>query len=90
MEFNPSKCEHLMVTNKHSFIQSSYKLCGHTIKKVSYAKYLGIMLDQKLMWKEHINSVCSKAKAFLQRNLTHYPKHVKSNIIVIKPCLDQY
>ena len=93
IEFNPSKCKQLMISNKQSFIQSSYKLCGHIIKKVSCAKYLGIIFDQNLTWKEHINSVCSKAnviKALLQRNLTHGPNNVKYNCYktLLRPVLE--
>ena len=29
MEFNPSKCEHLQITNKHNFIDTHYTLYGH-------------------------------------------------------------
>ena len=48
MEFNPAKCEHLVITNKQFFIQHSYKISGHTIKNVPSAKYLGITFDQNL------------------------------------------
>ena len=60
MEFNPSKCEHLTINNKRSFIQSVYKLCGQPIKRVSCAKYLGIIFDQNLTWKAHINNFVVK------------------------------
>ena len=58
MESNPSKCEHLTITNKLSFIQSIYKICGQPIKKVLCVKYLGIIFDQHLSWKDHISHVC--------------------------------
>ena len=32
MEFNPTKCEHLQITNKHSFIDAHYTLYGHTLQ----------------------------------------------------------
>ena len=93
MEFNPSKYEHLTVTNRHSFIQSIYKICGQPIKKVPCAKYLGVIFDQHLTWKDHISHICGKAnviKAFLQRNLLHCPKHVKSNCYktLLRPVLE--
>ena len=40
MEFNLSKCEHLSITNKKSFVSYDYQLCGQVIQKVSSIKYL--------------------------------------------------
>ena len=41
MEFNPTMCEHLQITNKHNFIDilMHYTLYGHTIQKVANACY---------------------------------------------------
>ena len=33
MEFNLSKCEHLSITNKKSFVLYDYQLCGQVIQK---------------------------------------------------------
>ena len=36
------------------------------------AKYLRVVIDEHITWKEHVNEICSKAikaKPFLQRNL---------------------
>ena len=40
MEFNPTKCEHFQITNRHNFTDTHYTLFGHTIQKVTNAKYL--------------------------------------------------
>ena len=80
MEFNPAKCEHLQITNKHNFIDTNYKLYGHTIQKVTNAKYLGITFDHHLNWKNHINIIAAKAnaaQAFLCRNTNFCPTDVK-------------
>ena len=68
MEFNPTN---LQITNKYNFIDTQYTLYGHTIHKVTNAKYLGITFDRHLGWKSHINAIAAKAnaaQAFLRRN----------------------
>ena len=72
MEFNPTKCKHLQITNKHNFIDTHYTLYGHTIQNVTNAKYLGITFDCRLNWKSHVNIIDAKAnaaQAFLQKVL---------------------
>ncbi len=53
---------------------------SQTLGVVNTAKYLGVTLDTKLTFNNHINSICSKAnhtRAFLQHNTSHCPRHVK-------------
>ena len=38
------------------------QLQGKNIERVSKFNYLGTVLDEQLMWKEHIDMVCSKVK----------------------------
>ena len=80
--FNPSKCEYLKITNKTHSIASHYHIQHHTIKEVSHAKYLGVIIDQHLTWNEHVSHITAKAnkvKGFLQRNLkTGCPTTVKT------------
>ena len=54
MEFNPSKCEFLAVTNKKSTPSFTYHINEVPIKAVQHAKYLGVTIDSKLTWKEHM------------------------------------
>ena len=78
MEFNPSKCEHFLNVLAHF----DYQLCGHTIQKTVNDRYLGVIFDQHLTWKAHIDRICDKAnstKAFLQRNISHCPMSIKIN-----------
>ena len=73
MEFNPSKCVHLRITNKRKIISSSYDMAGQKLSLVNRAKYLGLTIDGKLSWKPHVESVTAKAnftRYFLQRNLS--------------------
>ena len=82
MQFNPAKCEHLQITNKHNFIDFHFSLYGHTIQKVKNVKYLGVTFDCHLSWKNHIDSIAAKATAapaFLQRNTASCPMELKTH-----------
>ena len=73
MQFNPDKCQHLRITNKHDFINFTYNICNCNIQTVDHAKYLGVIIDNHmhLSWSKHISQITKKAlsvKAFLQRN----------------------
>ena len=50
------------------------------IKEVPHAKYLGVTIDQHLMWNEHIRQITAKAnnvKSYLQRILKSCPVNIK-------------
>ena len=49
MQFHPSKCQVVRVTNKPKPIQASYNIHGMTLEEVSSVKYLGLHVDKKLM-----------------------------------------
>jgi len=61
MEFNPLKCKFLIVTNKMSPLKFTYHINDVPIKKVNSVKYLGVVIDSKLTWKEHVKQILSKA-----------------------------
>ena len=53
-----------------------------TIKQVTSAKYLGITINEKLRWAEHISNISKKANAtlgFLHRNLKKCPSFIKNS-----------
>ena len=54
MQFNPAKCEFLVVTNKKNTPSFTYYINEIPIKAVPHAKYLGVTIDSRLSWKEHI------------------------------------
>ena len=84
MKFNPSKCLHVVITKKRSYIQNNYRIYWQQIHQVTSA---GITIDQHLTWKDHINNICHKAnsvKGFLRQNLHQCP-----NPTAIKYLLDQ-
>ncbi len=69
IQFNPAKCEHLQIANKHNVIVFHYSLYGHTKQKVKNAKYLGVTFNCHLSWKNHINSIAAKATASYKETL---------------------
>jgi len=82
MSFNPDKCEVLKVTLKRkNLIESEYTIHGQPLKTVPSAKYLGLTIDSKLNYNEHINNICKKAnstRAFIHRNTRNCPHQVKA------------
>ena len=81
MMFNPDKCEMIRITNKRKVITGSYSIHGQTLKQTNKAKYLGVTLDNKLSWNNHIDATAKKANsttAFLRRNLSHCPQNIKA------------
>jgi len=80
MEFNPSKCKFLIITNKRSPLKFTYHIKDVPIKEVDFAKYLGAVIDSKLTWKEHTKQVLYKANAalaFFRRNLGAYSRYIR-------------
>ena len=93
MKFNPSKCSHLIISNKHHILHYNYHLCDQPIQRVSQAKYLGVTFDEHLNWKHHIASICNKAnaaKSFLKRNVNYCPTNFKANCYksFVRPILE--
>ena len=81
MEFHPTKCKVLRITNKLNIITNDYHMHGYNLKLVDNAKYLGVTINKKLSWKPHVNNIVKKAnqtRAFLQRNLRSCTSDVKS------------
>ena len=69
MNFNPSKYIHLTLTQKQTCIKHYYQTYNQQIQQNKSAKYLGVVIDEHLTWKDHVSNICSKAiktKAFLQ------------------------
>ena len=72
MEFNVTKCNSMSITNKRTPIEFEYQLHGHTLEKVTSAKYLGIEITNNLKWNKHISHISAKANrtsSFIYRNL---------------------
>ena len=83
MEFAEDKCKVLTITlkQKRNIITKNYEIHNYILKRVDSADYLGITLDSKLNFNDHIASICKKAhstRQFLQRTLSRCDKKSKS------------
>jgi len=77
MPFNPLKCEFLRITNKTTPITHTYFIAE---SQVTTTKYLGVLIDNKLNWNNHIQSIAHKASqvnGFLYRILKQCPTNIK-------------
>ena len=66
--------------SKTNYVNQIYKINGETIKNEDKIKYLGVIIDKKITFKEHIEETCKKAQTVLnmiRRNLYFAPKTVK-------------
>ena len=93
MSFNLQKCEFLRITNKKYPIFSQYLIQNKIIREVTYAKYLGVTINQNLKWSERVKQITNKANSvhgFLRRNLYSCPMSTKINCYkaLVKPVLD--
>ena len=63
------------------------------LKMTECAKYLGVEIDSKLSFNQHINNACKKVYSvlgFLQRNFRNCPRKVKADIYstYVKPIME--
>jgi hypothetical protein len=65
IEINPSKTQAIMFTHKRNSPEIDLTLHGKTIQWSNSIKYLGLTLDKKLSWNQHVDSVYAKANGKL-------------------------
>ena len=93
MKFHPEKCNVLTISKKKTPITRDYVLHGHTLERVTSAKYLGVTITSDLKWGEHINNICTKANktiGFLKRNINISNKSIKEKayLSLVRPTLE--
>ena len=64
MKFNPLKTVAVLF-RRHKSKQKFLKLGGKLIKHETKVKYLGVTLDKRLSWRDHINDKINTCKAML-------------------------
>ena len=80
MKFNVSKCFAMRVTHKKKPLLTSYKMNDSVLQTVPNHTYLGVDINSKLSWADHINGITSKANrvlGLLRRNLYSCSPKVK-------------
>ena len=93
MEFHPSKCQLLRVTNKRKPSTTSYDIHGHKLELVDSTQCLGVTVHKTINWNTHIENISKKAnstRAFVQRNLQHCPQRTKAvcYTTLVRPLLE--
>ena len=93
MEFNVSKCVHLPITNKTKPSTHKYSLSGQPLSTVSSYSYLGVKLDSKLTWTNHVTDITSKSSkclGMIKRTLGPCKPEVKQTAynMLIRPKLE--
>ena len=93
MEFHPNKCNLLRITNKTKKIAGNYFIHNTLVQETESAKYLGIVIDNKLSWKHHYDYLNKKANntlAFLRRHIHDCPTHIKNECYktIVRPTLE--
>ena len=72
MEFSPSKCQVVQVTDSRKPINCTNRLHGHDLEMVTSAKFLGVDVFSGLTWNSHIDRItgnANKTLGFLNRNI---------------------
>ena len=61
MSFNPDKCKVLRVTAKQTnLFKAVCTIHGEPLNTASSAKYLGLTIDTKLNYNEHVSNIAAK------------------------------
>jgi hypothetical protein len=75
------------------FFKTAHKLHDHILEEMENSKYLGVTINNKLNWTQHITNIKGKASrtlGFLQRNLCGCKSNVKSTAYttMVRPTLE--
>ena len=93
MKFNPGKCKVLCVSTTKDPPQRKYSFSNTELEQVESVAYLGITLNNKMKFSEHVSNTASKASKLLgmaRRNFWNCPKHVRETVYktMVRPKLE--
>ena len=93
MQFHPDKCQLLRIFTKREPSLYDYYINRQLISSTENAKYLGITINDKLSWNNHIDNIQKKANNslnFIHRNFKNCSSHVKEKLYkaYVRPCLE--
>ena len=83
---------YLYITLKRNPIYSSYHLHGEQLTVVQCAKYLGVSIDSKLSFNQHVDNVCKKENSvlsFVRRNFANCSCKIKESTYIAVSYLRQ-
>ena len=61
MHFNPIKCQVIRITSRKSkMLIVPYSIHNSVLREVKAAMYLGVTIDDRLTWNEHVDTVVKK------------------------------
>ena len=63
--FHPEKCKYMEITRKDKERNPSYKLNRIEVKRTEEEKDLGILMDKKLSFENHMAEKINKAKKII-------------------------
>ena len=93
MRFNVAKCYAMHITHKKKLLPTLYKMNDSLLETVDSHTYLGVEINNKLSWAEHISKTTSKANSvlgLLRRNLYSCSSKVKETAYttLVRPKLE--
>ena len=93
MKFNIDKCHVMHITHKRKPLHTYYTMNGDRLNSVTNHTYLGVELNSKLNWADHVNNTATKANkvlGLLRRNLYSCPQKVKETAYkaLVRPKLE--
>ena len=65
MMLNVKKCQTITFTNKTNYVKFDYHIEGTVLNRVSVIRDLGVVFDTSLTFRDHIDSIVTKAKKML-------------------------
>ena len=93
LNLNPSKCDSLCISYKHSPPSAQYRLGGHQLSTKSTIRYLGIYINSHLKWSDHVKCITAKSSRtlnHLRHTLYTCPSSVKAVVYrcIVRPLLE--
>ena len=94
MNFNASKCHTIHITRKTKHkVNYQYHMKGTPLLEVPHHPYLGVELDHRLDWNQHVSNItanANKALGFVKRNLSRCSRDIKETayFTLVRPKLE--
>ena len=67
LTLNVSKTEYMIIGSRHNLskikVDPTIKIGGESIKRVKTTKSLGLVIDEKLKWENHVASISKKVSS---------------------------